>query len=276
MELTGKVIVFIQPENETNARDYIEKEYPLIKDSVILTSIMHLMGDKEKYGLNDNQVDAVVACSEDLTTIGDKKLDEIIPLLKPGGKFYTFINANNKDIETSVMMAMMTSGLVVMNEVDTYDLASSAYPKLNKPRLYGALKPTFEAGSSVRLRNVSNTTNSLAKKWQVTADDFQDDDDMIDEDTLLDDDAQVLKAAKEDCGVGTGKRRACKNCTCGLKDQEDKPVVTDKELSQMVSSCGNCYKGDAFRCGGCPFLGKPAFKPGMEKVKLNMDDSDDI
>ena len=92
---------------------------------------------------------------------------------------------------------------------------------------------------------------------------------LIDEDLLLDD-ALTLPSKKEksDCGTSkNGVRKPCKNCSCGLKDMEGKPAVTDEELKEMKSSCGNCHKGDAFRCASCPHLGKPAFKPG-EKVEL--------
>ncbi|KAM0671556.1 hypothetical protein CWI42_020430 [Ordospora colligata] len=47
------------------------------------------------------------------------------------------------------------------------------------------------------------------------------------------------------------KKKPCANCTCELRNQES-----------TKSACGNCYKGDAFRCSTCPSLGLPPYEPG--------------
>ena len=99
------------------------------------------------------------------------------------------------------------------------------------------------------------------------------------------------------------RRRACKDCTCGLAaklEAEDtaKRATADANLASLsqpattlpkfsaddlndaeldftvqgkVGSCGNCALGDAFRCDGCPYIGLPAFKPG-EEVRLGAAD----
>lgn len=124
----------------------------------------------------------------------------------------------------------------------------------------------------------------------------------VDENSLLtaEDLARPTLVKREGCDVKR-TRKACKDCTCGLAEvlldeQEGDdleaagfapkakgPVtyeVVDGQMkavrkikAKVTSSCGNCYLGDAFRCGGCPYLGMPAFQPG-EKVKINagMDD----
>jgi len=97
-----------------------------------------------------------------------------------------------------------------------------------------------------------------------------------------------------ECLPKAGKRRrACKDCSCGLKEKleaEDsaKRSAADKALNTMkldademaevdftvqgkVGSCGNCALGAAFRCDGCPYIGLPAFKPGEEVRLLNED-----
>lgn len=96
---------------------------------------------------------------------------------------------------------------------------------------------------------------------------------LIDEDALLED--------AEDCEIGssvdadiTVTKRACKNCTCGLKEaQVVLDVAEDSALAAPpASGCGGCARGDAFRCGGCPYLGTPAFTPGTKPEILVKDD----
>lgn len=106
----------------------------------------------------------------------------------------------------------------------------------------------------------------------------------IDESSLLtaEDLLRPTLIRREDCDVKK-TRKACKNCSCGLAelllDQEEeddlvaagfaastatdgtgekkeKKVGIKKMKSTVTSSCGNCYLGDAFRCGGCPYLGE--------------------
>lgn len=121
----------------------------------------------------------------------------------------------------------------------------------------------------------------------------------IDENSLLlpEDFTRPVIQQPAACQPTPGKRRkACKSCTCGLKELEEAEIQGVAERQEMVklpgdelaeidftamgsknpvSSCGSCYLGDAFRCSGCPYLGMPAFKPG-EKVQLTNNFGDDL
>ncbi|KIW09844.1 hypothetical protein PV08_11945 [Exophiala spinifera] len=120
------------------------------------------------------------------------------------------------------------------------------------------------------------------------------DDELIDEDELLDENDlnRPIKIPTE-CKPKAKRRRACKDCTCGLaqkleaedrarrenadkalntlKLQSDDLAEVDFTVQGKVGSCGNCSLGDAFRCDGCPYIGLPAFKPGEEVRLLNND-----
>ncbi|KAI0407923.1 cytokine-induced anti-apoptosis inhibitor 1, Fe-S biogenesis-domain-containing protein [Xylaria palmicola] len=126
-------------------------------------------------------------------------------------------------------------------------------------------------------------------------DGFDDDDDLIDEDTLLtEEDINRTIQPPAECIPKIGKRRrACKDCTCGLAaklEAEDKArrakadadldvlklgaddlddLALDFTVKGKVGSCGSCSLGDAFRCADCPYLGLPAFRPGEEVTILN-------
>eukprot|EP01001_Neometanema_parovale_P012965 NODE_9306_length_650_cov_100.912713_g9040_i0.p2 GENE.NODE_9306_length_650_cov_100.912713_g9040_i0~~NODE_9306_length_650_cov_100.912713_g9040_i0.p2 ORF type:complete len:127 (-),score=40.80 NODE_9306_length_650_cov_100.912713_g9040_i0:215-595(-) len=107
--------------------------------------------------------------------------------------------------------------------------------------------------------------------------DVPEDDDMVDESTLLEDEDKERKVVTDAVILGdcSTRRKACKNCSCGRAELEKQAEITGAAAAMPAmpsGGCGNCSRGDAFRCAGCPFLGKPNWKPG-EKVELaNLDD----
>lgn len=145
------------------------------------------------------------------------------------------------------------------------------------------------AESELKQSNITTVTARLKDSSAMTAQPIKNniakllseniEDDLIDEDDLLamegnassglmappTVDVEGRKKALDDCGG----RKACDDCTCGRAELE---AGEAKAASAPSSACGNCSKGDAFRCAGCPFLGKPAFKEGEEHLILDLTD----
>uniref|UniRef100_A0A2I2ZN12 Anamorsin n=1 Tax=Gorilla gorilla gorilla TaxID=9595 RepID=A0A2I2ZN12_GORGO len=226
-------------------------------------------------------------------------LAEIAWILRPGGCLFlkkpvkTAVD-NNSKVKTASKLcsALILSGLVEVKELQREPLTPEEIQSVREHlgresdsllfvQITGK-KQNFEVGSSSQLK-ISITKKSspsvkpavdpaAAKLWTLSANDMEDDSmDLIDSDELLDPedlkkpDPASLRAAS--CGEGK-KRKACKNCTCGLAKTLEKEKSREQMSSQPKSACGNCYLGDAFRCASCPYLGMPAFKP-REKVLLS-------
>ncbi|XP_067408427.1 anamorsin [Emydura macquarii macquarii] len=221
-------------------------------------------------------------------------LAEIARILKPGGRVLlkepvAVQTGDNNRIKTAARLptALMLSGLVEVKELKKEPLTPEETQSVQEHLGYQGddllsvqmegKKPNFEVGSSSQLKlsfakkSASSGKPAVdptaAKLWTLSANDMDDEGmDLLDSDELLDSedlkkpDPSSLKApsCKE-----AGKKRACKNCTCGLAEE----LEQKKESLQPKSACGNCYLGDAFRCASCPYMGMPAFKPG-EKILL--------
>lgn len=82
----------------------------------------------------------------------------------------------------------------------------------------------------------------MAAVWKLDVDDDGEAEERIDEDELLDEEDKVKPSAESlrVCGT-TGKRKACKDCSCGLAeelDAESKGAAVAAAQSAK-SSCGS-------------------------------------
>lgn len=172
-----------------------------------------------------------------------------------------------KDVDASnVHTAIVLAGLVAESEQvrDARDRIITCY---YKPPL------------SSTVAKINTNLNSVKINIDL------DDEDVINEDDLMNDlnndllnappEIDISLRDKNDCDG----RKPCDNCTCGRAEREQQEQENSihveqkpKIIKDFKSSCGNCAKGDAFRCAGCPFLGKPAFKEGEEHLVLELAD----
>lgn len=218
-------------------------------------------------------------------------LGSIVDLVKPGATISVVqvVGGNlppSSQLVTDMKLAGMTevgTSEVVAVDQDTLDdirdhFGVSQDTSLQVIRVTG-VKPNFETGSSQRLsfakkvedkKAAGNSAAAAAAKkavWSLDDDEEDGDVELVDPDTLIDEDdlKKPDAASLRVCGT-TGKKKACKDCSCGLAEElADGKEPTKKTVN---SSCGSCYLGDAFRCASCPYLGMPAFKPG-EKIQLS-------
>ncbi len=172
----------------------------------------------------------------------------------------------------------------VLEVVGSLSLTGLVDVTVTRENIVTCSKPSWSVGDAVPLKFTRKVKSDVKLSATVPIKrvlvDLQSDyndlvlanDDLVDEDELLASDIPADKIVS-DCST---KKRACANCVCGraeLEDLEEKAKTKTLTLDK-AAGCGNCSKGDAYRCGGCPYLGKPAFKAGEEKLILNLSVSD--
>lgn len=160
--------------------------------------------------------------------------------------------------------------------------------------------PASPSSGAVPLRRKADPARQSSKKalWALSSPSTP----TIDAEALLTpaDRARPVPTCEPVTANAPRRKKACKNCSCGLAEVEAEEVKTAnvvlldadgavevgsgeaekerliaaaKAASKATSSCGSCFLGDAFRCAGCPYTGLPAFNPGEKvEIDLGMDD----
>lgn len=150
-------------------------------------------------------------------------------LLKPGGKLtaYEVVAAENDKLKSSLILNGFT--------------AVEVKPGKENEIIYEAKKPAYEVGSSVALKSAQPVSEQVVSAWKLDAtveDNLIEPDDLLDEEDMKKPEPESLRV----CGT-TGKRKACKDCSCGLAEE-----LAGAAAPPKTSSCGS-VSPLAFFCG---------------------------
>ncbi|XP_015579215.1 LOW QUALITY PROTEIN: anamorsin homolog [Ricinus communis] len=215
-----------------------------------------------KLPVDSSSMDIVISICRSLQFQGDFLFEEISRVLKPGGTVLIYKTLQSVAEGTSEAVLALERKLLLAGFLEAQGLQLNSLELSGLDHSFGmkAKKPSWKIGSSFALKK--STKGSVKVNL---------DDDLIDEDSLLteEDMKKPPIAPGGDCEVGS-TRKACKNCTCGRAEAEEKVKLgpTMEQLNNPQSACGSCGLGDAFRCSTCPYKGLPPFKLG-EKVSLS-------
>ena len=233
------------------------KESNSDNDSIVVEMFDRVLNDFTTF--NDNQFNEVHLSlfNDNYKSINlNLLLNKLIKCLQPNKPLIIY-NRFTDEVFELIKSSLILSGFKVnqspsssQDDVDGFSLL--------------ATKPSFEPSITLNRRPKNTNRKSL---WSFSSPV------QIDPNSLLTKDDKSKPQTPLSCPT-TKKRRACADCSCGLREQLQQETDNNKvsidnstdlpknftsiqEAQQkgFSSSCGSCYLGDAFRCASCPYLG---------------------